>query len=151
MLSVLEKRVDFIEYNISEDSGKQRLNDIGGGRQFPLIVIGNQRVKYNTEMQIVSSLAENIGLEAVSRSEQRVLQSHFYEDGTPAIIMYGTSWCPGCKKMRNYFNKNDIQFTELDAEGAALTDFTILKGGGYRRIISANIKLLEETRKEFSI
>ncbi|MCK5386401.1 MAG: hypothetical protein KAJ39_04405, partial [Gammaproteobacteria bacterium] len=86
-----------------------------GGRQFPLIVIGNQRVKYNTEMQIVSSLAENIGLEAVSRSEQRVLQSHFYEDGTPAIIMYGTSWCPGCKKMRNYFNKNDIQFTELKA------------------------------------
>ena len=88
-------------------------------------------------------------LQIVVRLMMKVIHRSGFSSSTSAVNLV---------IMRNYFNKNNIQFTELDTEGAALTDFTILKVGGYpliyigyRRIIGVNIKLLEETRKEFSI
>jgi len=109
-------------------------------------------------MHIISALAEGIGVNTLTSYEQRVMESHFYDDGTPAIVMYGASWCGYCKKMREYFNTNDIQFTELDAESTAKSEYAALKGPGfpliyigYRRIEGANIKLIEKTMQELNI
>jgi glutaredoxin len=39
--------------------------------------------------------------------------------GNRQVILYSTSWCGYCKKARNYFNKNNIAFTEYDVEKSA--------------------------------
>lgn len=38
------------------------------------------------------------------------------DETTEDVIMYATSWCPYCKKARNYFRDNGIAFTEYDIE-----------------------------------
>lgn len=35
---------------------------------------------------------------------------------TEDVVMYATSWCPYCKKARNYFRDNGIAYTEYDIE-----------------------------------
>lgn len=157
-VSILKQRAEYIRFNVSEETGKQRLSEVGGGTRFPLIIIGNRRLEGGNRMHIISALAEGIGVNTLTRYEQRVMESHFYEDGSPAIIMYGASWCGYCKKMREYFNKNNIQFTELDAESSAKSEYAALRGAGfpliyigYRRIEGANIKLIEKTMKELNI
>ena len=32
------------------------------------------------------------------------------------VVLYSTRWCGYCKKARNYFQKNNIAFTEYDVE-----------------------------------
>ncbi|MGD0279123.1 MAG: glutaredoxin family protein [Smithella sp.] len=32
------------------------------------------------------------------------------------VILYTTSWCPYCKKAREYFNSRNIRFTDYDIE-----------------------------------
>ncbi|MEN6420500.1 MAG: glutaredoxin family protein [Smithella sp.] len=32
------------------------------------------------------------------------------------VILYGTSWCPYCKKARDFFNDRNIPFTDYDIE-----------------------------------
>jgi len=157
-ISILKQRTEYTEFNVSEKTGKQRLSEIGGGTRFPLIIIGNRRLEGSNRMHIISALAEGISVKTLTSYEQRIMESHFYDDGTPAIVMYGASWCGYCKKTREYFNKNDIQFTELDAESSAKSEYAALRGAGfpliyigYRRIEGANIKLIEKTIKELKI
>jgi glutaredoxin len=38
------------------------------------------------------------------------------EYGAERVVMYSTSWCGYCKKARQYFEKNNIRFTEYDIE-----------------------------------
>lgn len=157
-ISILNERTEYIEFNVSGNSGRQRLSEVGGGNRFPIIIIGDRRLEDNNRMHIISALAEDIGVSTLTAYEQRVMGNHFYDDGTPAIVMYGASWCGYCKKMREYFNAHDIQFTELDAEISAKSEYAALRGGGfpliyigYRRIEGANIKLVEKTMKELNI
>ncbi|MFO7602738.1 MAG: glutaredoxin domain-containing protein [Gammaproteobacteria bacterium] len=131
---------------------------MGGGKNFPIIAVGHRRVEGDDAMQIVSALAEGLGPEFLTPMERRVMQGHFYKDGTPAVVMYGAPWCGYCKQMREYFKSNKIEFTELDAETEAKTHYAALKGGGYpliyvgyRRIEGANIRLFEQTLKELKI
>ena len=34
----------------------------------------------------------------------------------PEVILYGTSWCPYCRKARDFFRSRGIDFTEYDIE-----------------------------------
>lgn len=38
------------------------------------------------------------------------------ENVNKKVVMYSASWCGYCRKARNYFNAQDIAFTELDIE-----------------------------------
>lgn len=40
-------------------------------------------------------------------------------DAPGHVTMYATSWCPYCKKARDYFRANDIPYTEYDIENDA--------------------------------
>ena len=33
-----------------------------------------------------------------------------------SVILFSTSWCPYCKKAREYLNRNQIEFVEFDVE-----------------------------------
>jgi len=34
----------------------------------------------------------------------------------PNVVLYATSWCPHCKRAREYFSKNGIAYLEYDIE-----------------------------------
>ena len=34
----------------------------------------------------------------------------------PEVVLYSTSWCGICARARNYFNANNIEFSEYDVE-----------------------------------
>ncbi len=56
------------------------------------------------------------------------------------IVMYGTVWCPYCKKARNYFKKKGLAFTEYDVEKnpSHMREFKKLGGTGYPLIMIGN-------------
>jgi glutaredoxin 3 len=35
------------------------------------------------------------------------------------VVMYCTSWCPGCRRARLWFNERGIKFTEIDINAIA--------------------------------
>ncbi len=53
------------------------------------------------------------------------------------IVMYGTVWCPYCKKAREYFGKNGIRFVEYNVEKlpSRMREFKKLGGTGYPLIL----------------
>jgi len=61
------------------------------------------------------------------------------------IIMYSTSWCPYCKKARNYFRENDILYTEYDVEElpSRMREFKDLGGTGYPLILIGQHKKMQ--------
>lgn len=46
--------------------------------------------------------------------------------------MYATSWCGYCRKMREFFEENNIEYTEYDIEASDLgkQEFDALNGKG---------------------
>lgn len=49
-----------------------------------------------------------------------------------SIVMYSASWCGYCRKAREYFRKNNIQFVEYDVEKSSKgkADYQKLKATG---------------------
>ncbi len=68
------------------------------------------------------------GPEAVERHGQHL---------TSPVIMYGTRWCPYCKKARDYFKRHQISYIEYDIEASAenLEKFRALNGHGVPLIL----------------
>lgn len=61
------------------------------------------------------------------------------------IEMYSTSWCPYCRKARNYFRENDIPFAEYDVEELPnrMREFKELGGTGYPLILIGENKKMQ--------
>lgn len=61
------------------------------------------------------------------------------------IVMYSTSWCPYCRKARNYFKQNRIPFTEYDVEELPnrMREFKRLGGTGYPLILIGDNKQMQ--------
>ena len=85
--------------------------------------------------------------EKPANAEAKVLESRINSyGGTPTVTgqpsapaakpaevkMYATSWCPYCKKARDYFARNGIRYTELDIEKSreARAEYERLGGRG---------------------
>jgi glutaredoxin len=84
---------------------------------FPLIVGGDEKIRGSgTTSMIVNLLGKNFGDTYLTSSEKKLFKNHFYEDGSPRIVMYGADWCPYCKKLREEFESNNIDFLEIDVE-----------------------------------
>lgn len=128
-----KSKISFEEFDVSTAEGKERLESLGGGRTLPVTIVGYQRLDGYHKQGMKSILGEAYGLKIYNRLERQVMKSHFDEGGKPKLVMYGTTWCPGCKKAREYFKDNNIEYTELDAEKSSKgkKNYTILQGGGY--------------------
>lgn len=103
-----------------------------GVHQYPLVQVGKDSA-LGGRLEIIGVLARNLGPEVFSRSERMAMENHFDDQGRAIVVMYGTEWCPYCKKQRAYFQSQNIAYTELDPEksAAAKTAYTILQGNGY--------------------
>jgi len=38
--------------------------------------------------------------------------------GSPAVVMYTTSWCPYCERARKLFARKNVTFEEIDVDSA---------------------------------
>ena len=70
------------------------------------------------------------------------------------VVMHVTEWCGYCRKAREYFVANNIEFTEYDIEKdrKAKRDYDVLKGSGtplvyqgYTRVVGFNRRQIEKT------
>lgn len=86
------------------------------GSRLPLILSGKQKLIGNSKAQLASLLGENFDTTYLTDTEKRYFSKHFEVDGSPKIVMYGTSWCPFCAKLRKEFQEAGIDYLEIDIE-----------------------------------
>lgn len=46
------------------------------------------------------------------------------------VVMFSTTWCPYCKKARQFFNENQIRYCEYDVNGSAVNEAALVELGG---------------------
>jgi len=90
----------------------QRYND----QRFPLILSGKTKLAGMSKTLLISMLAENYGLQYLTPNERRYYKRHFYSDGKPKIVMYGTAWCSYCTKLRKELRDDGQDFLDIDVE-----------------------------------
>lgn len=88
----------------------------GAPGRLPFMVVGYDRVYRYNPGEISSALALNYGDEVLTSTEQRIYQEHFDDYGNPRIVLYGTTWCGYCNKLRKDFRENGVEFLDYDVE-----------------------------------
>jgi len=150
-LKLLKKRrIKYSLYPLDNNDANMALwKEYGSVNSFPNIIVGNERVYGSYKGQIVSALAVNYGKQVLTSTEKHYMKKHFNSDGSDRLVMYSTSWCPYCKKMREALNENNRGFLEIDVEKSSsrksmITTLNIsgypLMYYGYKRIGSPSPK-----------
>lgn len=108
-----------IDPNNDNDPNVQLWKDVGKGG-FPLIVGGDTRITGSgTQSMIQTMLGKNFGGRYFTSFEKSLFKEHFYPDGSPRIVVYGADWCPYCKKLREEFHAESIDYIEIDVDKSA--------------------------------
>ncbi len=129
------KNIAFTHYDIQADKAAEAYwKKRGGGQRFPTMFIGEDRVTegfYRT--QFTHALAKRFGVAMLDRDQRSVVQNQLATYGHEKVVMYGTSWCPYCKKARAFFAKQGIDYVEIDVEKSAQgkRDYQRLDSSGY--------------------
>ena len=125
-----EKQIDLNDEN---DENFKLWKSLRENNSLPLIVAGSEKLIGSSNPGIAGILGLNFGDEYLSKTEKRYFKKHFYADGSPRIVMYGADWCGYCRKLRNEFQANDVDFVEIDVEksGEKNTISKIMEISGY--------------------
>jgi len=120
VISDLNKRgVPFRELVIdpSDESDENVIlwKDLGSGG-FPFILSGKEKVIGNSQAQLASLLGKNFNKQYLTSIEMKYYDAHFYPDGSPKVVLYGTDWCGYCAKLRKDFKTQNIDFVDIDVE-----------------------------------
>jgi glutaredoxin len=157
------RRVAFSEIKIDprddSDENVRLWKSLGAPNGFPLIVAGKEKiVGSGSNPEMVALLGRNFGDQYLTRTERRYFEQHFYADGSPRIVMYGADWCPYCKKLREEFEANDIDYIEIDVEKSGeqkrISETMGVYGYpttwvGYARVNGTNLKAVNATLKSY--
>jgi glutaredoxin len=133
MRRFLKSRVPFEEIDAFDNGpGSDLYKKYGGTGFLPYVVMGKQRVTGRDRGGIISSVAAEFGLEKVKEIERKALQRNFDASGNARLVMYATERCGYCKKARQYFVENGIDYVEYDIERDRLArrDYDALLGTG---------------------
>lgn len=149
-----EKNVSFEAVNLSSgEEAVKRLRKLGGGNSMPVLFVGERQVAGFHRQRFNEALAELQGGSVLDAADREVLKTHFDSNGEPMLVMYGTSWCPYCKKARTWLQDNDIPFKEWDVEKQQTGGryYRQVKSGGYpliyvgyRRVEGFNERLIRD-------
>ena len=90
--------------------------EYGGVNSFPNIIVGSDRVYGSYKGVLVATLAENFGDRVLTSSEKKYMKKHFYEDGSPRVVLYGATWCVFCKEMRRVLDENNVDYLNIDVD-----------------------------------
>jgi glutaredoxin-related protein len=122
------RRVQYERVDISTPEAQQY-----GVQRYPTTVVGRRRVLGSALQRLVSVLAETYGDRVLTYNEQIAMAGHFDANGKPRVVLYGTRWCPGCARQREYFTSRHIPFVDVDVEGSpsAQMAYDALLASGY--------------------
>ena len=126
--------IEYERINLSSDAeAENRLRSLGGSNTMPQLYTGTRRVDGFHHLRYKEALGETYGLNALTGNVRDTFASHFYEDGSPKLVMYGASWCPHCKNAREFFQDNGLEFKEWDVEkeSEGKRYYQTLEGTGY--------------------
>jgi len=74
--------------------------------------------------------------------QPQVIENHaqYFNGLEQDVIMYATSWCPYCRKMRTWFSDNNIRYFEYDIEKSTegRRQFDALGGRGVPLVLVRN-------------
>jgi glutaredoxin len=131
-----ERGVPFQEKEIdpkNEDDPDVKLWRAAGNNLFPLTLYGSSKVIGSSKWELISLLGENSGSQYILPAEQAYFQHHFEANGSRAIVLYGTSWCPGCAELRKQFREHGVDFVDIDVErsGEYNKMIKVMEIGGY--------------------
>lgn len=142
-----ERKVDFKEVVLDDNNENiSRYEKLGGNGTIPLLAVGKLSVQGYDKGMFASVLAQTYGDKALTQLERIYYSRHFKADGTPAVYMYGATWCGFCTVMRNEMGKRKIDFAEVDVdtvadkaeiEYAMGLDYLPVTYVGYTRIVGA--------------
>ena len=151
---LLRRKIDFEEHDAFDHGpGSDLYKEYGGSGYMPMIAMGHQRVIGHSPGDIISALAIEFGPAHIKSRELSALQRNFDGANDPRVVMYATAWCGYCKKARQYFTDNGIEFVEYDIEKdrAAKRDYDTLLGSGtpllyqgYTRVVGFDQRRIEK-------
>lgn len=114
-----DQGLDFKEYAV--DKGEENLTlfrKYSAQNALPLTVLEERVVTGYSKSDIRAALASSYGPSMLSADERAYMDRHFYADGKPRVVLYGTGWCPYCKKLREDLRQDHIDFLDVDVEAA---------------------------------
>jgi len=150
-----EKRIDI---NNESDENVKLWKSLRSNNSFPLIVAGSEKIVGSDRPAVASILGMNYGDRYLSKTEKRYFKRHFYADGSPKIVMYGTDWCGFCKKLRDEFEANNVDYIEIDVEKSGEQEKISKTMGvygypttwvGYSRVKGTNLKAVKVALKAY--
>ena len=149
----LDRRVSFTEVVVEQEGENWKLfQDHGGKNTLPVIAIGKSSLQGFNPMEVTTTLAQVLGTDALSNNERAAYEAHFDAEGEPIVVMYATRTCGYCIRAREYFEANNVAYTErdIDRSKSARRNFETLWGGGtplifngYRRMNGFNERKID--------
>jgi glutaredoxin len=82
----------------------------------PLTLAGHSKVKSSSKWELIGLLGDNFGDKYLTPDEKVYFARHFDASGAPRVVLYGTSWCPGCAQLRKDFREHGVDFVDIDVE-----------------------------------
>ncbi len=126
-------RLNVVDPHDKSSEAYQLWQDFGAKNSFPLFAAGNGVLDGYHPPKLAGFLAHRLGDQYLTRNERWLLEDHFYEDGSPMVVMYGASWCGYCKKLGKELDSAGIDWLEIDVEASPDKAFitSALDIGGY--------------------
>lgn len=87
-----------------------------GNNMLPLTLAGNSKVTSSSKWELIGLLGNNFGDRYLTADEQAYFKQHFDANGSPKVVLYGTSWCPGCAALRKEFADHGVDYVDIDVE-----------------------------------
>ena len=126
--------IEFEEINLTDETNPlKKVRAMGGGKTLPYTVIGDRSMEGFDKIELAAMVDRAYGIDILTENERRIIDSHFYADGSEKVVIYSANDCEDCQKTRAYFTTNDIPYKEVstddDAKGKA--DYKALKPSGF--------------------
>lgn len=84
--------------------------------RLPVLVLNGEVYTGFARIDWLGAIAGAYGTNSLSERERRYTASHFNADGTPRLVLYGTNWCPYCRKLREWLGDKGINYRDVDVE-----------------------------------
>ena len=111
------KKIDLNSFGKVTDA--EDLAGLERPNRIPFLAVGQYQASTFNPGVYSSYLASSFGEQYMTATEKKIYRRHFYEDGRPKIVMYGTDWCGVCKTLRKQFAVNNINYLDYDVEKPA--------------------------------